>query len=179
MLQQQTTSSPGHSGAEGGGLPRIDILRLIDELESLVEGARHFLGKAIFVDIDRFFVLTNKIRASLPDEVKKASRITRDTEKVIDAARQEAAAQTETARAQAAKLIEDAKKQAAALVEESEIHKMATAQAKGIISSAEETAQKTREGADSYALEVLGALETVVADTMGTIQRGKEKLRKG
>jgi vacuolar-type H+-ATPase subunit H len=147
-------------------------------LESLVEGARHFLGKAMFVDIDRFFVLTNKIRASLPDEVKKASRITRDSEKVIDAARQEAATQAESARAEAARIIEEAKKQASKLVDESEIHKMATAQATGIISSAEETAQRTRNGADDYAREVLAKLENIVADTIGTIQRGKEKLKK-
>lgn len=122
--------------------------------------------------------MTNKIRASLPDEVKRATRITRDTEKVIDEAKQEAVVHTESARAEAAKTVEDATKQAAKLTQESEIHKMATAQAKGIVSSAEETAHKTRLGADDYAMEILTKLESVVAETMGTIQRGREKLKK-
>ena len=37
-----------------------DVLRMIDKLEELLESAPHFLNKAWSVDIEEFFVLTNR-----------------------------------------------------------------------------------------------------------------------
>jgi len=41
-------------------------------------------------DLDRMFALINRIRAALPEEVDRASRITEESEKIISRARQEA-----------------------------------------------------------------------------------------
>ena len=154
----------------------VDILKLLDRLEEQIDGATQLVNRAFFVNVDEFFVLTNKIRASLPDEVKRASRLANDSERIVGAARDEAARILEQVRAEAAGAVEEARAQAALLVDSSEIKRLATSQAKEIMAAAEATAREVRYGADEYSREVLANLENYTARIMGTIQRGREKL---
>lgn len=174
MTQDQiTVQQPSYIGTRDS---EVDILKLLDRLEEQVEQATHLFNKALFIDLDEFFVLTNKIRASLPDEVKRASRLANDGDRIVASAREEAARVLEQARAEAAGIIEEARAQAAVLMDSSEIKRLATAQAREIISAAETTAREVRRGADEYSREVLVNLENYTARIMGTIQRGREKL---
>ncbi len=174
MNQEQQTikKSPFLSARDA----EVDILKLLDRLEEQVESAIHIFNKAMFVDLDEFFVLTNKIRASLPDEVKRASRLASDGDRIVQAAREDALQIFEHAKAEAAAIVEEARAQAAVLVDSSEIKRLATVQAKEIIAAAESTAREVRAGADEYAREVLANLENYTARIMQTIQRGREKL---
>ena len=153
-----------------------DVLRMIDKLEELVEGALHLFNKAVMVDLEEFFVLTNRIRASLPDEVKRASRVNVDSDKIVAAAREDALHLVEQAKEEASRTIEAAKAEAARLIDSSEIHRLATAQAREIVAGAEQTARDIRTGSDEYAKEVLTNLENFAAKIIGTIQRGRDKL---
>ena len=160
----------------GDRTSEVDVLKMLDKLEELVEGAVHLFNKAWFVDLEEFFVLTNRIRASLPEEVKRASRVAVDSDKIVGAAREEASLMAGQAREEAARIIEAAGQEAARLVDSSEIDRLATAQAKEIVAAAEQTAREVRSGADEYAKEVLTSLENFAAKVIGTIQRGREKL---
>ena len=53
-----------------GGGNQDDILRLLDDLEDLAENGTSFFGKAWGLDLEEFHMLINKVRASLPDEVR-------------------------------------------------------------------------------------------------------------
>jgi hypothetical protein len=154
----------------------VDVLKMLDKLEELVEGAVHLFNKAWFVDLEEFFVLTNRIRASLPEEVKRASRVAIDSDRIVGSAREEAAQLADQAKLETIRMVEAAKEDAARLVDSSEINRLATAQAKEIIAASEETAREVRAGADEYAKEVLTSLENFAAKIIGTIQRGREKL---
>jgi hypothetical protein len=55
--------------------PRVDLERLVDDLEARVEGSRQVLNHAVWVDLDEFFELTRRIKANLPDEIKRAARV--------------------------------------------------------------------------------------------------------
>ncbi|MDO8588541.1 MAG: hypothetical protein Q7T82_16055 [Armatimonadota bacterium] len=160
----------------GDRTSEADVLKMLDKLEELVEGALHLFNKAWFVDLEEFFVLTNRIRASLPEEVKRASRVAIDSDRIVGSAREEAAQLTDQARDEATRFIEAAREDAARLVDSSEINRLATAQAKEIVAAAEQTARDVRSGADEYAKEVLTSLENFAAKIIGTIQRGREKL---
>ncbi|HOM71804.1 MAG TPA: hypothetical protein PLP86_06115, partial [Armatimonadota bacterium] len=153
----------------------VDILKLLDKIEDAVD-VREFMGRAWGVQIEEVTMLINKIRASLPDEVRTATRLASDTDKIVSAAKEEARIFVENARQEAASIVEEAKVQASQLVETSEINRMATAQAREIVASAEASAREIRRGADEYAREVLANLENFTAKLMGTIQRGREKL---
>lgn len=153
-----------------------DILKLLDGLEELTDNAYSFFGKAWGVDVEEFHMLTNKIRASLPDEVRRASRVASDSDKIVSAAKEEAAVMTERAVEESNRIVEEARQMAAKLIETSEINRLAKAQAQDIMSNAEASAREIKRGADEYAREVLAAIENHLASVMGTLQKGREKL---
>lgn len=153
-----------------------DILKLLDSLEELADSTHTFLGKVWGLDYEEFHMLTNKIRASLPDEVRRASRLTSDSDRIVSAAREEAEVIKEQAVEEANRVVEEARQMAARLVDTSEINRLAKAQAQDIMSNAEASAREVRRGADEYAREVLAAIENHLAKVMGTLQKGREKL---
>jgi len=160
------------------GSSQEDILKLLDELEELAENAHSFFGKAWGLDLEEFHMLANKIRASLPDEVRRASRVANDSDKIVSAAKEEAQMIVEQAREEAEKIREEARQMAAKLVETSEISQMAKSQSRAIVSDAETAARDIRRGADEYAREVLAAMESHIGAVLGTLRKGREKLDK-
>lgn len=157
------------------GAIQIETLDLVNKLEDLVENSRQLFNTA-FVNTEEFYNLVNKIRASLPEDVKTAARITRDADRVINDAKEQAAQITDQAKADAANIVEAARVESTRLVDASEIKQMATAQAKEIVASSEEEARSVKAGSDEYAREVLSDLEGFVAKVLSTIQRGRDKL---
>ncbi len=170
---------------------RVDVLRLLDELEELPDRATQvpWLKLQWGFDQDRFDTLLLKIRANLPEEVKKAQRVARESERIVDEARDvavrqmesvrvEAARTTDDARSEAARIVEQARMQAAHMVEHSEVHRMATAQAQDILRRAEIEASEIRKGADDYARDVLGHIENVMEKAVVVVQKGRETLDK-
>lgn len=164
---------PSFMSARGG---QEDVLKLLDGLEELAENAYSFFGRAWGVDLEEFHMLTNKIRASLPDEVRRASRVASDSDKIVSAAREEAAVITERATEEANRIVDEARQMAAKLIDTSEINKLAKAQAQDMMAHAENTSRDVRRGADEYAREVLSAIESHLANVMGTLRKGREKL---
>ena len=57
----------------------MDVIKLLNELESLVEERTVVMGITWDFHREDFLDITNKIRASLPDEVKRASRLTAES----------------------------------------------------------------------------------------------------
>jgi len=153
-----------------------DILKLLDSLEELAENTYAFFGRAWGLDLETLHMLTNKIRASLPDEVRRASRVASDSDKIVSAAKEEAEMIYEQATEEAKRVVEEARQMASKLVDTSEINRLAKSQAQETMASAEAAARETRRGADEYAREVLAAIENHLARVMGTLQKGREKL---
>jgi vacuolar-type H+-ATPase subunit H len=160
----------------GAGGTQEDILKLLDALEEVAERSYSLFGKAWGLDLEEFHMLVNKIRASLPDEVRRASRMATDSDKIIASAKEEAEAIIQQAHKEAERIIEEARQMAAKLIDTSEINQLAKAQAQEILANAEKTARETRRGADEYAREVLAAIENHLAKVMSTLQKGREKL---
>jgi len=199
VVEDMSKPLPGpYVPPEGEG---VDVFRLLDQLEELPEKAKHLpLHTLVGFDSDKFYYLVLKIRANLPDDLKKAHRVARDSERIVDEARDSALQQVESgrveanrlieaARAEHTKVVEDAREdarrtvdqahaQAAQLVEKSEIHKMASAQANEIIRRSETEANEIRKGADDYARDVLANIEGVVGKALATIQQGRSLLDK-
>lgn len=156
----------------------IDVPKLIDRLEDLVERSRHFFNKAWGIDLEEFYILTNKIKASLPDDVRKATRLTKDSQRIVEDARLEAEQILERTKKEAERILTDARAEAERMKDSHEIVRMASAQAKEVVVQAEQGAAEMRRGADEYALDVLTRLENEVARAMNTIQKGREKLER-
>lgn len=154
----------------------METLELLQQLEDLIDNSKQLGGKAFFVNTDVFFKLTDQLRDSLPEDVKAADRITRDSDQIIDDAKEQAARIISKAKDDAAESVTAAQTKADRLVDESEIKRLAVFQSKEIIASAEEEAKSVKSGADAYAKEVLNNLENFVTALSKTIQRGRDTL---
>src|SRR3990170_1058986 len=104
-----------------------DVLKLLDRLEDMLEHRPQFMNRAWGVDLDMFFTLTRKVRASLPDEVRQARRVQSDQDRIISDAREEAG-----------RVLEDARNQAGLLVSQSEITRTASERSQSLIAQAEQ-----------------------------------------
>lgn len=174
MSQEQTVVR--RSPFSNGGNSHEDVLTQLDKLEELVDTTPSLLGRAWGLNLEEFYVLTRKIRASLPDEVRRAKWVDRDSDRIVSAAKEEASMNIEQAAQESNRIVEEARQMAAKLVDTSEINRLAKAQAQEIMANAEAAARDTRRGADEYAREVLSAIENHLAKVMGTLQKGRERL---
>lgn len=167
----------------------VDILRLLDELKEMtVDRPKTFVGITIGLDKDETNMLIAKIRASLPQEVKQAVQTVRESDRIVESAKEDASMTLDTARreaermlsesrAEAEKIVEHAKAQQDRMVHESEILKLAKAQSEEVRSVADRDSVQIRRGAENYALDVLSQLETVVGRVMTAIERGKNEIQ--
>ncbi len=167
-----------------------DLLRMLQELHELIVDAPRYVGKVAWgINRDEAAIQIAKIRASLPDELKRASARVKESERLVDSAREDASSTLDGAKKQGEKVVDDAHKEAEKIVElgrvqqgrlvaESEILKLAKAQAEEIRNSADRDAVQVRRGADQYAYEVLLQLEGVVGRVAAVIERGKQDLER-
>ncbi len=176
---QVTTSKAVVSSSQGRSVPArtpyspadsegVDVFKLLDQLAEMPEKAKHirFLKTLVGFDEEQFYMLVLKIRANLPEDMKKAYRVAKDSARILDDARgganeavllakRDADRMLDAARAEAQRMVDHAAVEAARRVEQSEIHRMATAQAHDVLKHAETEASEIRKGADDHAHDVL------------------------
>ena len=168
----------------------MDILRILDELHRLaVEHPRTYMGLTVGLNKDEISMQIAKVRASLPSELKAAVATVRESERIVEGAKEDATMTIEMARKECDRLIGEAQKEAVRVVEQariqqermiadSEILKLAKAQSEEIRNSADRDAVQMRRGAETYAYDVLCKLEGVVGKVMATVDRGKAEMQR-
>lgn len=168
----------------------MDILRLLEELNELaVERPRTIAGMTFGLDKDEIGMHIAKIRATLPQELKHAVAKVKESERMVDTAREDAGTVLNNARKEGERLISEARKEADRIVDqakmhqdrlvsESEVLKLAKSQGEEIRNSAERESVIMRRGAEKYAYDVLVQLESVVGKVVTTIDRGKQDLER-
>jgi vacuolar-type H+-ATPase subunit E/Vma4 len=194
--------APTHAG--------VDILKLLTDLEEVLESARRLPGGLLMrFDDEKFHYLIMKIRANLPEEMKRASKLVRDTERIVeetkehaervmadakraalaemeaskkDVERQRESLATEgrrlreEAHAEAERIQAEARAEAERLVSDDLLVQQAEIVSHEIQTRAEREAQAVRQGADEYAREVLGRLESVLNKAVDQVQHGRQLL---
>ena len=179
---------------------QMDILRLLDELSKQIELTPHIGPITWGLNRDEISMQIAKVRASLPQELKAAVSTVRESERIIDTAKEDANSTLERAQSEAQRvreqaqvdadrmkqqaqteadrILEQAKAQQERMVSESEILKLSKAQSEELRNAAERDAMNMKRGAEKYAHDVLGQLEGVVGKVMTTIERGKGELNR-
>jgi cell division septum initiation protein DivIVA len=127
----------------------MDILKLLNELERLIEDQKTLMGLTVNFHPDDYLDITNKIRASLPEEVKRASRVTAESDKIVDGAREAAEQTLEDATAEADEIIREARMNAERMLRDAE------AQANKMTLSAESGAKQTLDDSRQRAEKML------------------------
>lgn len=144
---------------------RVELFKLLDQMEELVDSSHQLFGKALFVDVEKFFFLLNRIRVSLPEEIKRAARLEEEREKILQKAKEEAD-----------EILRRAREEAERLTEENEITKRAQQRAIEIIAQAEARSNEIMRGAEEYARDVLMNLENYLTRVLNAARKGISEL---
>jgi hypothetical protein len=143
----------------------MSIYRVIDKLENYVrEGTWLPFGMRILSE-ERLVEFIEKMRSTLPEEVGRAKVIATNKERVIKEAQEKAQL-----------IVDEATTAHTQLVDQSEILRQARTTAEVVLREAEEKARRTRQGADTYAAQVLAELEARLSTALGSVRKGQEAL---
>lgn len=147
-------------------MSRMDLVILLDRLDQIIESAPEIplTGKSL-INAEEVLDLLDKIRNSIPEQVKRAEWLSAERERVV----QEGEAEAERIMAQAEEYV-------AKLVSETEIMRRAKEDAERILEAARAQAREIQMGADEYALSVLNSLEESLEQTLHIIRKGRGQL---
>ena len=140
----------------------MDILHLVDRLEELLNQSRPFLWTHnVFVDEDRMLDIIDQMRVAIPDEVKKATQLLAQRDRVLAQAQEEAN-----------RTLAIAREKSEQLVERDAIVQAAQARADQIMSQVQLEVAKTRKEADQYVIDTLTKLEMELDRSMTQVRNG-------
>lgn len=150
-----------------GGLYRMAIDEILDEIENLVVEARKvpFTNKCI-IDDDDLIRLIDDLRNELPQEIQDANHLIQQRQQIINDAKREANG-----------IVEQAKTYAIKLTAEHEIVRHAQTQANEIMEKTIENANQLKEDSLKYANEVFMHLAHNVSGTLDVVQQAHANLK--
>lgn len=138
----------------------IDILYLLDRLEELLNsGTRVPLSSKTMVDEDAILDIVDQMRGALPEEVKQARKSQQERDRIMAQVQEEADRIIALAKQEAAEIVNDSREQASQLTSEHALLRAAKQRSDQLELEAKSAAMATRQGADSYASEVLSDLK--------------------
>ncbi|SFR05369.1 ATPase [Desulfoscipio geothermicus] len=145
----------------------MELFNVLNELEELIESSPKVpMTKRVLVDEDRLLDYLDRIRTSLPEELRQARWVIQERDKVINDSKREAL-----------RIIEDAEKHLEKQAVESEIMRKAQEMADEIRLRNEEVARQIKQGARDYADDILAGLEDKLNNILQQIQAGRDELR--
>ena len=162
----------------------------LDELVALVESARAVpLSASCVVPREEVLDLLDELRAALPDALEDARGVVAAREELLGQARDRRDQAIGDARAEADRLVAGARAEAdrvraaaradaERMVSADGVRRAAEAEARGVLAAARERADRLRADADGYADEKLAALAETLSRLLGTVERGRDLLRR-
>ncbi|MFI5907186.1 hypothetical protein [Dactylosporangium sp. NPDC051541] len=145
----------------------MDPLESIDQIIAMVEGARSApMSRSNFVfDRADMINLLDQLRADLPGELRRASALLDERDKIVDAGRREAE-----------RIIAEAEAEHTRLVSINEIVVSAEHEASRMINEARAETQRLRDEVDDYVDTALANFEQFLTRSLASIERGRDKM---
>ncbi|GAA1922292.1 ATP synthase F0 subunit B [Streptantibioticus ferralitis] len=144
----------------------MDVQKKLDEIVAAVEGARSMpMSASCVVNRGELLALLSEVRNALPDSLSQAQALLGDREQMVA-----------EAYAEAERIIASAHEQRGSLVSDTEVARRSQAEADRILAEARQEAEEIRVEADEYVDSKLANFEVVLTKTLGSVDRGREKL---
>ncbi len=145
----------------------MDVLKLIDEIEDIIEVGTSvpFSGKVMVYKAELLEIIKD-IRIRLPDEIKQASWIKEERQRILAEAQQDADT-----------LMKEAEYKLEELIEQEEVTKRATERAEQIINKAQTNAKEIRLGSIDYADSLLLEQQENLKELIQLINENRKDLR--
>ncbi|MEU0127414.1 cell division initiation protein [Streptomyces sp. NPDC006289] len=144
----------------------MDVQKKLDEIVETVGNARSMpMSASCVVNRAELLAMLEEVREALPGSLAQAQELIGGHEQLAEQARREAD-----------RIIESAHAERGSLVSGTEIAQRSQAEADRILSEARREADEVRAEADEYVDSKLANFEVVLTKTIGSVDRGREKL---
>ncbi|MGW5846451.1 cell division initiation protein [Streptomyces sp. NPDC055254] len=144
----------------------MDVQKKLDEIVAAVGGARSMpMSASCVINRAELLEALEEVRKALPGSLAQAQELIGGREQMVEDARREAE-----------RIIESAHNQRGSLISDTEIARRSRAEADRILDEARREAEEIRAEADDYVDSKLANFEVVLTKTIGSVDRGREKL---
>ncbi|WP_369146751.1 ATP synthase F0 subunit B [Streptomyces sp. R44] len=144
----------------------MDVQKKLDEIVATVQGARSMpMSASCVVNRAELLSLLEEVREALPGSLAQAQELIGGREQMVEQARQEAE-----------RIIEAAHAERGSIVSDTQVARESQEEADRILSEARREAEEVRAEADDYVDSKLANFEVVLNKTIGSVDRGREKL---
>lgn len=144
----------------------MDVQKKLDEIVEAVGNARSMpMSASCVVNRAELLSMLEEVREALPGSLAQAAQVIGGHEQLVEQARQEAG-----------RIIESAHAERGSLISGTEIARQSQAEADRILGEARKDAEEVRAEADEYVDSKLANFEVVLTKTIGSVDRGREKL---
>ncbi|MCG9895179.1 MAG: hypothetical protein MH204_06865 [Fimbriimonadaceae bacterium] len=165
----------------------LDVLKLLANLRQEIEEARGFGVLTLGFRRDDLVMKIEKIRASMPRDIRDAENLTRDRQRMLDDADAEAKMLVEQAQKSADEIVASARRESdrirqearieqERLIDESEVLKIATEQAEAMKASVTRECRDMRRQVDDYIFQALRKLETQVNKIQDSVEASRRQM---
>lgn len=145
-------------------MAKMNLLLLIERLEELVNSNFQIAGK-VLIDREEMDELIHKIQIALPEEIKQAQWVSREQERYLHQAHEEAE-----------KIIKEAEIYAKELIRQDQILTKAEEEAGRIIQVAKYTAEEIRSEACEYAKNLFDRMEDNLNRALTIVREGRDEI---
>ncbi|WP_405528801.1 ATP synthase F0 subunit B [Streptomyces avidinii] len=144
----------------------MDVQKKLDEIVAAVGGARSMpMSASCVINRAELLAQLEEVRSALPGSLAQAQELIGGREQMVEDARREAE-----------RIIDAAHNQRGSLISDTEIARRSQAEADRILDEARREAEEIRAEADDYVDSKLANFEVVLTKTIGSVDRGREKL---
>lgn len=145
----------------------MDILHLVDRLEELFNESKGIpFTRSVVVDEERMLDIIDQMRMSIPEEIKKATKLLAERDRILAQSKEEAERTVALAREKGDSLIED-----------HQLVQAAQVRADQIVEQARNESAITKREADEYVMDTLTRLELELDRTLTQVRNGIRTLQ--
>jgi cell division septum initiation protein DivIVA len=144
----------------------VEIINLLEKLEDIVEEASKLpMSSKVLIDKEEVLEIITEMRIKLPDEIKQASWIKEERQRIL----------SET-QAEASSIINDAINRQEILIDDHELTKLAQQHAKEIEEKARRTAFEIKNETVEYCDRLLAKAQEGIEKMLKTLVENREEL---
>ncbi|MFR1323850.1 MULTISPECIES: ATPase [Ezakiella] len=144
----------------------MDVIEIINEIEDVVEGAKTaFLSNKVAVDKEEILELISELRLKLPDEIKQATWIKEERERILNEARLDGE-----------KVINDAKVELSKLLSEDSVMVEAKSQAQKLMTETKDKSKQMTLGSINYSDKLLLETQEELKKVIETLNDNRRQL---
>jgi cell division septum initiation protein DivIVA len=144
----------------------VDVQKKLDEIAATVSSARSMpMSASCVLNRAELLAMLDEVSAALPDSLSQAEELLGGREQMVQEAHTEAQ-----------RIIESAHAERGSMVSDTQIARQSQGEADRILAEARREADEIRAEADDYVDSKLANFEVVLTKTIGSVDRGREKL---